>query len=66
MPFGFRKPFRLGRLLRLNHSKRGVSLSSRLGRFSTNSRTRRLRVSSPSGSWRQSRKLVRRRRTRHN
>ena len=65
MPFGFRKQFRLGRILRLNLSKRGVSLSGRLGRFSTNSRTQRLRVSSPSGSWWQSRKLVRRRRTRH-
>jgi hypothetical protein len=66
MPFGFRRRFRLGRLPRVNFSKRGLSLSGRLGRFSTNSRTRRLRVSSPSGSWRQSRKLVRRRRTRHN
>jgi hypothetical protein len=65
MPFGFRRRFRLGRLLRLNLSKRGVRLSGRLGRFSTNSRTRRLRVSGPSGSWWQSRKLIRRRRTRH-
>ena len=64
MPFGFRKQARFGRLLRLNLSKRGVSLSGRLGRFTTNRRTRRLRVSGPSGSWLQSRKLVRRRRTR--
>jgi hypothetical protein len=35
MLFGFRKQFRLGRLLRLNLSKRGVSLSCRLGRLST-------------------------------
>ena len=65
MPFGVRKQFRLGRLLRFNLSKRGVRLSGRLGRFSTNSRTRRLQVSGLSGSWGQSRKLVRRRRTRH-
>jgi hypothetical protein len=50
MPFGFRRRFRLGRLPRVNFSKRGLSLSGRLGRFSTNSRTWRLRVSSPSGS----------------
>jgi len=49
IPFGFSKQFRLGCLLRLNLPKRGVSLSDGLGRFSTNSRTRRLRVSSPSG-----------------
>jgi hypothetical protein len=64
MPFGFRKTFRLGRLLRLNVSKRGVSLSGRLGRVSTNTRARRLRVSSPSGYWWHSRKLARRRRVR--
>jgi Protein of unknown function (DUF4236) len=56
MPFDFRKTFRLGKLLRLNLSKRGVSLSERLGRVSTNTRTRRLRVSGPFGLWWQSRK----------
>jgi hypothetical protein len=67
MPSGSRKKtFRLGKLLRLNVSKRGVSLSGRLGRFSTNTRARRLRVNGPLGSWRQSKKLVRRRRIRQN
>ena len=47
MPFGFRRRFRVRRLPRANFSKRGLSLSGRLGRFSSSSGTRRLRVSSP-------------------
>jgi hypothetical protein len=51
MSFGFRKTFGLGRFLRLNLSKAGASVSGRLGPFSTNSRTRKLRVRLPFGMW---------------
>jgi hypothetical protein len=51
MPFGFRKSIGLSRFLRLNLSKAGASVSGRLGPFSTNSRTRRLRVELPFGLW---------------
>ena len=57
MPFGFRKSFGLGRLLRVNVSKRGASLTGKLGPLSTNSRTRRLRISQPFGAWWQSRRM---------
>ena len=50
MMWGFRRQWRLGPL-RLNLSKRGLSTGIKLGPFSTNSRTRRLRISGPFGSW---------------
>ena len=50
MTFGFRKSFRLGPF-RLNLSKRGLSGGVKVGPFSTNSRTRRLRISGPFGTW---------------
>jgi hypothetical protein len=56
MSWGFRKHIGLGRLLGINISRRGVSLSGRLGPFSSNTRTRRLRVRLPFNSWWQSRK----------
>jgi Protein of unknown function (DUF4236) len=57
MGFGFRKRIGLGRFLGINVSKRGVSLSGRLGPLSSNTRTRRLRVRLPFGGWWQSKKL---------
>jgi hypothetical protein len=57
MSWGFRKRLGLGRLLGVNISKRGVSLSGKLGPLSTNTRTRKLRVRGPFGTWWQSRKL---------
>jgi hypothetical protein len=41
--WGFRKSFGLGRLFRVNLSKKGASLTSKAGPVSTNSRTRRIR-----------------------
>lgn len=57
MTFGWRKQFRLGPF-RLNLSKRGVSTGIKLGPVSTNSRSRRLRVSGPFGTWWQTRRKV--------
>jgi hypothetical protein len=59
MSWGFRKSFGLGRVLRLNLSKRGPSLSAKLGPISTNTPTRRLRISLPFGGWWQSRRIDR-------
>ena len=56
MPIGRRKRFSLGCLLGVNLSKRGASLTGRLGPVSTNSRTRRLRISLPFGTWWQSKR----------
>jgi hypothetical protein len=57
MTWGFRKSFGLGRLLRVNLSKSGTSLTGKVGRLSTNSRTRRLRVGLPFGAWWQSKRM---------
>jgi hypothetical protein len=57
MPFGWRKRIGLGRFMSLNLSKRGGSLTGRLGPISTNSRTRRLRIRLPFGTWWQSRNI---------
>jgi hypothetical protein len=51
MPFGFRKTIGLGRFLRLNLSKRGPSITGRLGPVSVNSRSKKLRVRLPFGLW---------------
>ena len=56
MPIGRRKRFSLGRLLGVNLSKRGASLTGRLGPASVNSFTRRLRLTGPFGTWWQSRR----------
>jgi hypothetical protein len=53
MTFGWRKAFTLGPL-RLNLSKRGISTGLKVGPFSTNSRTRRLRIALPFNTWWQS------------
>ena len=49
MPFGSRKTFRLGRLISVNLSKRGATLSGRRGLVSTNSRTRKVQINLPFG-----------------
>jgi hypothetical protein len=56
MPFGWRKRIGPGRFMSLNLSKRGASLTGRLGPMSSNSHTRRLRIRLPFGTWWQSRK----------
>jgi Protein of unknown function (DUF4236) len=54
MPFGWRKRIGLGRLLSLNLSKRGASLSGRVGLLSSSTRSRELRLRLPFGLyWRQ-------------
>ena len=58
MSWGFRMRLKLGPL-GLNLSKRGASVSGKFGRFSTNTRTRRLRVGVPFGGWWHSRSLSR-------
>ena len=60
---GFRMRLKLGPL-GLNLSKRGASVSGKFGRFSTNTRTRRLRVGLPLGGWWHSQSLSRRTRSR--
>ena len=50
MSWGFRKRFTLGPFV-LNLSKRGVSVTAKAGPVSTNSRTRRPRISLPFGTW---------------
>ena len=57
MTWGWRKTLSLGRYLRISLSKRGASLGAKLGPLSTNSRTRRLRISLPFGGWWQSKRL---------
>src|SRR5215217_7024464 len=54
--WGWRKRFNLGPLT-VNLSRRGASVRGKIGRFSTNSRSRRLRASLPFGGWWQSRSL---------
>jgi hypothetical protein len=56
MSFGFRKRFKLGPLS-LNLSKRGLSEGGKVGRVSTYSGTRRVRVSLPFGAWWQSKRM---------
>ena len=51
MPFGSRKTLRVGRFLSVNLSKRGATLSGRRGLVSTNSRTRKLQINLPFGSY---------------
>ena len=63
MGWGFRKRLKLGPL-GLNLTKRGASVSGKFGRFSTNTRTRRLRVGLPFGGWWHSRSPSRRTRSR--
>ena len=55
MSWGFRRRFKLGPLT-LNLSKRGLSAGAKVGPISTNTRTRRLRISLPFGAWWQSRR----------
>jgi hypothetical protein len=55
MSWGFRERFTLGPFS-LNLSKRGASVTAKAGPVSTNSRTRRLRISLPFGTWWQSRR----------
>jgi len=57
MSWGFRKSFGLGRLFRVNLSKKGASLGGKIGPVSTNSRTRRIRVTGPLGTWWQSKRM---------
>ena len=59
MPFGSRKTFRLGRFISLNLSKRGATLSGRRGLVSTNSRTRKLQINLPFGSYTRQRRRQR-------
>ena len=63
MSWGFRKRIKLGPLV-LNLPKRRASLSGKVGRFSTKTRTRGLRVSLPFGGRWNSRSLSRRTRSR--
>jgi hypothetical protein len=58
MSWGSRKRLKFGPLA-LNLSKRHGSVSTKFGRFSTNTRTRRLRVSLPFEGWWHSRSLSR-------
>ena len=55
MPIGWRKRIRLGPFS-INLSKRGLSADGKVGPISTNSRTRRLRISGPLGTWWQSKR----------
>jgi hypothetical protein len=55
MSWGFRERFTLGPFS-LNLSKRGASVTAKAGPVSSNSRTRRLGISLPFGTWWQSRR----------
>jgi hypothetical protein len=56
MSWGFRRRLKVGPLT-LNLSKRGLSGGAKLGRISTNTRTRRLKINLPFGAWWQSRRM---------
>jgi len=56
MSWGFRRRIKLGPFS-INLSKRGLSAGAKAGPISTNSRSRRVRVSGPLGTWWHSRRM---------